>query len=242
MKNLTKIFLATSPVDKRLSFGINKNVILRAIHNVERRSKDGLPLDILATLVFSQLNPETGATIAESEILMFPPGGRESAYKQFVLANSQMLEIAKNVIKDPKDVEKVTSAMNAAIGEHKVVHKIMENRSKAITDTVYKELKSAMSAMFAKFIEILEPYTGSNSDTFGLLMVTNYKGEFLGLPKEARGFIKKNADSMKIPEKYKKWKNKKGKKEKVVADNIGDEAVVSVSNMQIMDSGDLSDI
>jgi len=132
--------------------------------------------------------------------------------------------------------------MNAAVGEHSVVHEIMKGRNKALTENMYKDLKTAMSAMFAKFIEILEPHTGANSDTFGLLMVTNYKGEFLGLPKEARGFIKKDASSMEIPEKYIRWKNKKGKKEKAKADNLGDEAVVSVSDMQIMDSGDLTDI
>jgi hypothetical protein len=246
MKNITKIFIDTAPIDKRLSFGVNENVFLKSIDNIERRNKDGIILDTIVNMVFSKIDPETDKIVAESSISFFSPAGREYASKSFIHSVLQMMSIARAIVPE-EDVKEVLTAMNAAMNtkEYKEVIGIagaLNAAGKKATETEFKRIVAAQKNIFKSFIEILEKYTGPDSSKVGLLMVTNYKGEFLGLPKEDRGFINKDASKIEVNDKYIRWKNKRNVKETAKADNTGNSDVVDISKMQVSSSGDLSDI
>jgi len=249
MKNITKIFLNTAPVSKRLTFGVNKNVILKDINNDEKRNKAGLVMDILATLVFAQKDPETDKIIAETAIPLFAPGNRDYVGKKFIHDILQFFSIVNEVVSDKDALKEVKDKMNAVLGsednlEYVTLASKLNASGKKASEKEFKEIVKVQKNVFGEFVKILKDHTGANSDTFGLLMVTNYKGEFLGLPKEDTGFIHKNPDKIKVAAKYLRWKNNKNsaKKETAVADNIGGDEVVNVSSMQVVNSGDLSDI
>lgn len=245
MKNITKIFLDTAPVETRLSFGVNDNVVLKSISNKERRNKDGIVINSLFNMTFVKYNEED-RVIAESLFNYFVADNADYAASNLIHQIMQIFSIARAVV-PANDVNNILSDMNKFLGSEDILPTIklagaLNKKGKIATKKEVAAIVTTQRAVLEEFTTILTPFLGDNSDRVSLLVVTGSNGKFLGLPREDTGFIKKSGKKIAIDKKYHTWYAKRNVKEKANADNIGGDEVIDVASVQFDASGDLGDI
>lgn len=238
MKNLTNIFLNSAPSRIRLDFGVNGNVVLKAVTNEERRGKDNLKLDKSCFMRFAKLDPEDSAiVVAESEFSYFGLSKKEYATENFIHQYTQLSQIMRYVVPSEKYAETKQAFMQTLKDDAKLFITIKELRKKkkhpdATTMSAMKELQKKVSDAF---VTLITPHAGLTGKRVNLLIVTGPNGKFLDLPREDVGFI--NADGAKTPlrvdAKYIRWYDKRNEKETAASDVLGEELEISMDSIDL---------
>lgn len=244
MKNVTKIFLDTAPVDTRLPYGVSDNVELKFISNKERRNKDGIVINSLFNMTFIKYN-EDGKVIAESLFNYFVADNADYASSNLIHQVMQVFSISRAVVPS-ENIAEVLADMNKFLGSEDILPTIslagkLNSSGKTATKANVTAIVKTQRAVLEEFTKILTPFFGIG-ERVSLLVVTGSNGKFLGLPREDTGFIRKSGKKINVDKKYAIWYAKRNVKEKANADKIGSEEVIDVTNVQFDSSGDLGDI
>jgi len=226
VKNLTRVFLASLPSRHRLSFGVNRNVILKSASNDVRRNKDGLKIKKCCYLTFSKVDPNEGnKVISENEFNYFIADSEEHAKKSLVHQYTQLGEILSAVV----PAESKMSAVKAFGKEiAAAVPVLMAVRDEKVTKSMVPKIIAAQDTFIEGFIKAVTPYLDGAGDLIDLLVVKDKSGKYNNLPREDKGFVAKTADNKKItiPSIYVQYFNERNKVKTDDGDNIGDEEIM----------------
>lgn len=186
--NLTNILVKSLPVSVFLSFGVNKNVILKNVDTSIRRDENGLALKKNCFLTFSKIDPETKKIVAESTFSYFNIDKERPnyAFQNFIHQYTQLTEIMQAVVPVDKLEEALMPLFNVITDNQDLIVKIKTKKLKPkdIDEVVDLQLKISKA-----FGEGIKDFLGFNGDVVDLLVVTSSNGRFLDLPKEDKGFI-----------------------------------------------------
>lgn len=224
--NITRIFLNSLPSRHRLSFGVNSNVVLKAVSNDVRRNRDGLKIKKCCYLLFAKVDPEEGnKVISESEFNYFIADNIDHVKKSFTHQFTQLSEILTAV---------------APAAEGRAARKLFNKKIKAVVPILYAVLDGsitkemiprvveAQELFINSFITVITPYLDDKSDLLDLMVVKDKSGKYNNLPREDKGFISKTSANKKmvVPDVYVQYFNGRNAKTTDVNDNIGSEEIM----------------
>lgn len=245
MKNITDILLDSAPVRTRLKFGVNTNVFVKSATNEVRRTKDNLISNRNCFIRFAKVDPETKKIIAETEVSFFNLDKREYAAAGFVGQYTQMITIMKSVLpssiysKVSKRYHKITQ-QNGEVFESITKYKQLAEkaRKKQQTAEVPSELLAKMKVLLKRFaditVDVLNRFSTIEGPYSNLLLVVNKDGNFLGLPREEKGFITKEGAALPtVSLKYTEWNQSNKKKTEEKGDTVGDSLDESIDGINI---------
>lgn len=243
MRNLTTIFLESAPSRFKLSFGINKNVVLKSVSNDIRRDKNGVMINKNCYMTFSALDVENNnKSLAESTFSYFNIDKPEWAMGNFIHQYNQLTEIMKAVV--PRDnLTEVGAKLGKVLAEdQELFTKIAQTKTPSAALT--KEVRGLQNKLVDAFIDAMKPYIGTEAELLNVIVVTNSKGQFFDLPREDKGFIAKvkGGRKLNVDSKYLRWYANKDKKETDAGDDIGDDEAIAEDEIIIDDDQELDDI
>lgn len=236
--NLTRVFLDSAPVRERLSFGVNKNVFLRAVSSESRKDKDGNKSKKNCFITFSKIDPKKdNKVIGEHTFSFFELGKAEYAADGLIAHMNHLVAIMSQVIPEG-EFEEAFDKVISPLENEKVEKELLAKKVKKI-----KLLQKAQEEMVKIFAEEMEEYCGDISNLFSLLVVTDRSGKFVELPRESGGFIDDN-DSKKLAvgSKYKRWYLDGLKPDTDDADDIGDDDIIEDDDIILDEDDTLDDI
>lgn len=247
MKNLTQVFLNSAPSRFKLPFGINKNVILKAVSNEVRRDKNNLIISKNCYLTFSHVDvTENNKVIAESTFSYFNIDNGKYAAGNFIHQFTQIGEIIGCII--PKaEIKEVTAPMETVKMDNiELFGRIAAAKSndKEADPKFVKEMLILQKKIVDSFVEVILPYIGDTSPLLQLLVVTDRTGKFYDLPREDKGFISKMGAKRKlsIDAKYQRFYDDRNTPEASENDDIGGEEILDEELMLEDDAQMIDDI
>lgn len=236
MMNLTEVFLNSAPSRIKISFGVNKNVMLKSADNTVRRDKNGVRINKNCYLTFAVVDVEDENRVtAQSTYSYFNIDKPNYAFKGFVHQFNHLIEIATAVVPKSK-LGAVLTPLNNALKADIELFKEISKSDGVPSAKKTKEVAALQTKVVDLFIEAITPYTGDKGDLVNLAIITDPKGTFYDLPREDKGFISKvdGGRVLSIDAKYLRWYAEKDKAETAEGEDIGSEEIIEEEEILIV--------
>ena len=236
MRNLTEVFLNSAPSRFKLPFGVNKNVVLKAVDNGIRRDKNGVKQNKNCYMTFASLDPEDPTRYsAQTTFNYFNIDKPAYATKSFIHQFNQIVEIVNAVV--PKEhFKEAAGKLSKALASETELFKAISQQKEVDAKTV-KAIGALQTKVVETFIEAITPYLEDKGDKVNLVVITDAKGVFFDLPREDKGFITKaeGGRELHVDAKYARWYADKDKKETSTNDDIGGETVIDEQEIMVVE-------